>query len=79
MTRRRLSVALVALVLLGTPWADAAAQTTPAEVAALAALRQQAEEGDAEAQARLAGAYGTGLVLPSHFLTRRSDRDLRRG
>ena len=28
MTRRRLSVALVVLVLLGTPWADAAAQTT---------------------------------------------------
>ena len=26
MTRRRLSVALVVLVLLGTPWADAAAQ-----------------------------------------------------
>ena len=27
MTRRRLSVALVVWALLGTPWADAAAQT----------------------------------------------------
>ena len=34
MTRRRLSVALVVVVLLGTSWADAAAQRTAADVAA---------------------------------------------
>ena len=50
MTRLRLSVALVALVLLGTPWADAAAQTTAAEVAA---TRQRAEQGDASAPVRV--------------------------
>ena len=33
MTRRRMSVALFVLALLGTPWADAAAQTTAADVA----------------------------------------------
>ncbi len=61
MTRRRMSVALVVLVLLGTPWADAGAQTTAAEVVA---TRQRAEEGDAFAQSRLGGSYRTGQGVP---------------
>jgi hypothetical protein len=61
MTRRRLSVALVVVVLLGTPWADAAAQTTAAEVAA---TRQRAEQGDALAQYDLGVMYTTGQGVP---------------
>jgi TPR repeat protein len=64
MTRRRLSVALVVVVLLGTPWADAAAQTTPAEVAV---LRLLAEGGDADAQTKLAFLYETGTGVPQDF------------
>ena len=65
MTRRRMSVALVALVLLGTPWADAGAQTTAAEVVA---TRQRAEEGDAFAQSRLGASYRTGQGVPQDFV-----------
>jgi len=61
MLRLRLSVALVVLVLLGTSWADAAAQTTAAEVAA---TRQQAEQGDAIAQYNLGVMYSTGQGVP---------------
>jgi TPR repeat protein len=61
MTRRRLSVALVVLVLLGTSWADAAAQTTVEEVVA---TRQLAEQGDAQAQADLGFMYTTGEGVP---------------
>ena len=50
MTRLRLSVALVVLVLLGTPWADAAAQEYGYSPAELAEIRQRAERGDAHAQ-----------------------------
>ncbi|MBN4048158.1 sel1 repeat family protein [bacterium AH-315-O15] len=61
MTRRRLSVALVVLVLLGTSWADAAAQRTAAEVAA---TRQRAEQGDAVAQYTLGFMYEVGTGVP---------------
>ena len=61
MTRRRMSVALVVLVLLGTPWADAAAQRTAAEVAA---TRQRAEQGDAFAQYNLGIMHRTGQGVP---------------
>ena len=64
MTRRRMSVALVVLVLLGTSWADAAAQTTPAEVAA---TRQRAEQGDALAQGQLGSMYDTGQGVPQDY------------
>ena len=64
MTRIRLSVALVVLVLLGTSWADAAAQTTPAEVAA---TRQRAEQGDALAQGQLGSMYDTGQGVPQDY------------
>jgi len=57
MTRRRLSVALVVLVLLGASWADAAAQTTAEEVAA---TRQRAEQGDAIGQFLLGYYYEEG-------------------
>ena len=61
MTRRRLSVALVVWALLGTPWADAAAQTTADEVVA---TRQLAEQGDAQAQADLGFMYSAGEGVP---------------
>ena len=61
MTRLRLSVALVVLVLLGTPWADAAAQRTAAEVAT---TRQRAEQGDAAAQDNLGLMYNRGDGVP---------------
>ncbi|MBN4048273.1 hypothetical protein JYU09_01730, partial [bacterium AH-315-O15] len=54
MTRRRLSVAFVVVVLLGTSWADAAAQTTAAEVAA---TRQRAEQGGVVTSAAVANAF----------------------
>ena len=60
MTRRRLSVALVVLVLLGASWADAAAQTTEQ----VAELRQRAEEGDATAQVNLGFSYEFGIFVP---------------
>ena len=50
MTRHRLSVALVVVVLRGTSWADAAAQSFPPTAAEDAAIRQRAEQGDADAQ-----------------------------
>ena len=65
MTRRRMSVALVVLVLLGTSWADAAAQTTAAEVAA---TRQRAEQGDALAQASLGLMYFLGEGVPQDYV-----------
>ncbi|MBN4048128.1 hypothetical protein JYU09_00950 [bacterium AH-315-O15] len=61
MTRRPLSVALVVLVLLGTSWANAAAQMTAAE---LAAARQRAEQGDAVAKYTLGFMYRTGEGVP---------------
>jgi TPR repeat protein len=64
MTRLRLSVALVVVVvLLGTSWADAAAQTTAAEVAA---LRQRAERGEALAQWNLGFSYSDGDGVPQN-------------
>jgi len=65
MTRCRLSAALVVLVLLGTPWADAAAQRTAAEVAA---IRQRAEQGDAAAQSLLGFVYSAGDGVPQDFV-----------
>ena len=65
MTRRRLSVALVVLVLLGTPWADAAAQRTAAEVAA---IRQRAEQGNAAAQSLLGFVYSAGQGVPQDYV-----------
>jgi hypothetical protein len=44
MTRLRMPVALVVLVLLGARWAEVAAQTT----AEVTALRQRAEPGNAD-------------------------------
>ena len=58
---RCIPATLLLLVLLGAPWADAATQTTAAEVAA---TRQRAEQGDAGAQWELAGRYGTGIGVP---------------
>lgn len=65
MTRRRLSVALVVLVLLGTPWVDAAAQRTAVEVAA---IRQRAEQGNAAAQSLLGFVYSAGDGVPQDFV-----------
>ena len=58
MTQRRLSVALVVAVLLvsGVAWAQ-----TPADIAA---LRVQANAGDADAQTSLAIAYFNGEGIP---------------
>ena len=64
MTRRRLSVVLAVLVLLGTPWADAAAQMTAEEVAA---TRQLAERGEAFAQSWLGSLYRTGEGVPQDY------------
>jgi TPR repeat protein len=60
MTRRRLSVAFVVLVLLvsGAAWAQA---PTPAEIAE---LRVQANAGDAVAQYNLGLMYATGEGVP---------------
>jgi hypothetical protein len=50
MTRRRLSVVLAVLVLLvGTPWADAAAQITAAEDAVTRRRAEQRDEAISEA------------------------------
>jgi TPR repeat protein len=62
-TRLRISIAFVALVLLGTPWADATAQTTPSEAEF---IQQQAEQGDAEAQFHLGLRYSFGYELPQN-------------
>ena len=56
MTRFSMSVAFLVLVVLGAPWTDAAAQT----VAEVAATRQQAEEGAADAQDALGLMYYNG-------------------
>jgi len=73
MTRLPMSVALVVVVLLGTPWADAEAQKTTAEIemevarqlaAELAALRQQAEQGNVDAQYLLGRRYADGRDVP---------------
>jgi len=64
MTRLPMSAALVVLVLLGTPWADAAAQTTEQ----VAALRQRAEQGEAFAQASLGIMYRAGEGIPQDYV-----------
>ena len=65
MTRLRLSVALVVLVLLGTPWADAAAQRTAAEVAS---TRQRAEQGGHRSQLFLGILYYNGEGVPQDYV-----------
>ena len=56
MTRRRLSVALVVLVLVGTPWANAEAQTRSLKPLTAAELEPvAANQGNAGARARLGG------------------------
>ena len=60
-----MTVTLVVLVLRGTSWADAAAQTTPAEVAA---TRQQIEQGDGFAQYNLALLYSDARGVPQDYI-----------
>ena len=62
MTQRRLSVALVVAVLLvsGVAWAQ-----TPADIAA---LRVQANAGDADAQFKLGSAYDLGQSVPQDYV-----------
>jgi TPR repeat protein len=80
MTRIRLSVPLVVAVLLGTLWADAAAQTPldaraafadalPTSAAEVAAVRQRAEQGDADAQDTLGFMYRFGQGVPQDDVT----------
>ena len=81
MTRLRMSAALVVLVLLGTSWADAAAQmfldeeraalaeTLPTSAAEMAATRQRAEQGDALQQVTLGFMYRSGQGVPQDHVT----------
>ncbi len=67
MTRRRLSVALVVLVLLvsGVAWAQT--PTTSSESAELAATRVKANAGDADSQWLLGYYYSIGKGVPQDY------------
>ena len=64
MTRLRLSVALVVLVLLGGCSPAETPETATTADAELESLRQRAEQGDAQAQADLGFRHSTGQGVP---------------
>jgi len=64
MTRRRLFVVLVVLVLLGGCSPAETPETATIADAELESLRQRAEQGDAQAQADLGFRYDTGEGVP---------------
>ena len=56
---RRIPAVFVVLALLGTPWEDAVAQTTAANI-----FGQRAEQGDVDAQFALGFSYYFGIGVP---------------
>ena len=67
MTRRRLSVVLVVLVLLGGCSPAETPETATTVDMELESLRQRAEQGDADAQYNLGFVYDTGLGVPQDY------------